>query len=149
MSTKADIQRKNGLIKVDVIHLGPKEIRQNLKTALLGTFGETKQHVIEVRELAATVSHPCLTDKNRSGEKQILFRVLGRDVEEDVFSPTGTGEINIESLHLGERVVSTPANPLAASETNGQVIRVPEDEFTMYIPAVSYTHLTLPTKRIV
>ena len=134
MTTRADIQRNNGIVKVDVIHQGPAEIRQNLKTALLGTFGETKQHVISVRELVASVNHPCLTTQNAAGEKQVLFAVLGRNDNKSIRLPDDT--INFPELHLGERVNVTAANPNAQSSNTGGVVKVSEDEFRMYIPDV-------------
>lgn len=132
MSTRADLRRPEGTTKVSILHQGPEEIRQNLRTSLLGRVGEQYNHVVELVELVGSVNHTCLTTHNASGEHQILFEVLGRQTDTQVRLPNGS--VNLAGLHLGENVNVTAANPNAASTSNHGVIRIPRDEFRMYVP---------------
>lgn len=62
MSTKINVKRPNtGLVKLEVNHQGSTPIRSNLRSSLFGTAGESQKHIVEIRELAATITQSCLT----------------------------------------------------------------------------------------
>ena len=99
MSTKINIKRPGtGLVKLEVAHNGTAPIRSNLRSSLFGTTGESQRHIVEVRELAASVSHSCLTVPT---VPHVFFRIFGRHENTQV---RVAGAFNHAGHHLGERV---------------------------------------------
>ena len=125
MSTKINIKRPGtGLVKLEVAHNGTAPIRSNLRSSLFGTTGESQHHIVEVRELAAAVSHSCLTVPP---VPPVFFRVFGRNANVQV---RVAGVFNDAALHLGERV-----NAPASLNNNG-IVGISEGEFQMLVPHV-------------
>ena len=125
MSTKINVKRPGtGLVKLEVAHNGTAPIRSNLRSSLFGTTGESQRHIVEVRELAASVSHSCLTVPT---VPHVFFRIFGRHANTQV---RVAGAFNDVGHHLGERV------HVPASQNNAGIVGITEAEFEMLVPHV-------------
>ena len=128
MSTRANlIRRGTGIVKVDILHSGPESVRANLKTSLFGTTGEQSTHIVEVRELCADITEQMLSTPNTP---QFFLRVFGKNNATLVRNAEGV--FLDENFYLGERIHA------GGSTNNNGLIRVPEEEFTMYTPTSVY-----------